>query len=144
MAWTGNHICNSFRQELLEAKHDFRSHTFKLALYDEDATLNADTTDYSVTNEVSGTGYSAGGIALTVTAPTLSGGVAIVDFADAVYTTVTLSARGALMYNSTTEGGGGTTEAIMVLDFGRLITKTAANLTVVMPTADQINALLRL
>jgi hypothetical protein len=146
MSFSGNTIVNSFRKQLLEAKHDFRTgnHTFKLALFSADATLNADTTNYSTTNEVTGTGYSAGGAVLTTVSPALSGGRAIVDFADLTFSTVTLSVRGALIYNTTTDGGAGTTDAVMVLDFGRVITKTAANLVIVMPTPDQINALLRL
>jgi hypothetical protein len=146
MSWTGNHICNSFRKELLEGRHDFTAagHIFKLALYDADATLNAETTDYSVTNEVSGAGYLEGGLQINTVNPTLVNGVAVVDFADVLFPAVTIAARGALIYNTTTAPAQDTTNAIMVLDFGRVITRTAADLLIVMPTPDQINALLRL
>lgn len=144
MAFSGNYVCTSYKRELLEMKHDFRSHTFKIALYDSTATLNASTTDYSATNEVTGTGYSAGGIALTAVAPVESGTGALADFNDATFSTVTLTARGALVYNTTTEGGAGTTNAVFVLDFGRDITRTAADFVVQMPTADILNAIVRI
>ncbi len=145
MAFSGNYECTSYKKELLEAKHDFRSHTFKLALYDNSASFTASTTDYTTDNEISGTGYSAGGASLTVVAPTTSGVAAFSDFDDLTFSTLTISdARGAIIYNSTTEGGSGTTEAIMILDFGRLISRTAADLTIVMPTADALNAIIRI
>lgn len=144
MAWTGNTICLTFLRDLLKAKHDFDSHTFKLALYDEDATLNFSTTDYTATNEVSGTGYTAGGNTVTAIAPATGGKVAYVDFQDVTFSGVTVSARGALLYNTTTDGGAGTTDAIMVIDFGQLITKTAADLVVTMPSGDEFNSLLRI
>lgn len=144
MAWRGNFMCVSFLKECLEMKHDLRSHTFKIALYDEDAGLDYTTTDYSATNEVSGTGYTAGGQAITAVAPTTSGATAYANFADVTFSNVTLSARGALIYNTTTEGGSGTTEAVMVLDFGRTITKTAEDLVITVPTSDALNALIRL
>ena len=144
MAFTGNYICTSFKQELLEGKHDFSSHTFKIALFDENATLNASTTDYSVTNEVSGSGYSAGGVTLTAVAPTTSGTTAICDFQDVTISSATITARGALVYNSTTSGGANTTEAVMVLDFGSNKSVTAADFVVTFPTADAINAIIRI
>lgn len=140
MAFTGNQICTSFKKECLEAKHDFRSHTFYLALYGENATLNADTTDYTTTGEITDSGYTAGGYALTVVAPTSGSGRAWADFADLTISEA-LSARGALIYNSTTEGGTGTTEAVCVLDFGRTVTSTT-QFKVVFPTADPFNAII--
>ncbi len=142
MAFTGNYLCTSFKKELLTAQHDFSSHTFKLALYTEDATLNADTTDYSATNEVSGTGYSAGGITLTAVTPTSGGGRAWTDFNDETLSTATITARGGLIYNTTAGGGVGTTNAVAVLDFGRNIIKTAQDFVVTFPTADAINAII--
>ena len=147
MAFNGNQICTSFKAELLKALHDFTpstGHTFKLALYDENATLNAETTDYTTDNEVVGTGYTAGGATLTTVEPASSGKVAFTDFADLVFSTVTLTARGALIYNTTTGGGADTTEAVMVLDFGMNRSKTAADLTITFPTPDAINAIIRL
>ena len=144
MSINGNTICNSFKQQLLEGKHDFSSHTFKLALYSSSASLSAATTDYTTTGEVTGTGYSAGGAALTVTAPTLSGSVALVDFSDLTFSTVTLTARGALVYNTTTDGGVGTTDAIFILDFGLDRVATAEDFTITFPTADAVNAIIRI
>ncbi len=139
-------ICTSFKQELLEGKHNFRTagHTFNIALYTSSATLDATTTDYSATNEVSGTGYSAGGQALTNVDPTTSGTTGFIDFADETFSTVTITARGALIYNTTTEGGTGTTDAVMVLDFGSDKSASAGDFTIQFPTADASNAILRL
>lgn len=139
-------ICTSFKQQLLEGQHDFRlaGHTFNIALYTSSATLDATTTDYSATNEASGTGYSAGGQALTNVAPTTSGTTAYIDFADETFSTVTITARGALIYNTTTGGGTGTTDSVMVLDFGSDKSASAGDFTVQFPTADASNAILRL
>lgn len=138
-------MTTSFKQELLEGKHDFRAagHTFYLALYTSSATLNATTTDYTATNEVSGTGYSAGGQALTSVNPTTSGTTAYVDFADETFSAVTLTARGALIYNTTTGGGTGTTESVFVLDFGTDRSATAQDFTITFPVADASNAIIR-
>jgi hypothetical protein len=144
MSFSGNYECTSFKQEVLEAKHDFRSHTFKLALYDNNASFTASTTDYTTENEISGTGYSAGGAALTLVVPATSGTVAFASFLTLVFSTLTVSGvRGAILYNSTTEGGSGTTEAVCILDFGRDFAKTAENFTVTFPSADSLNAIVR-
>ena len=139
-------MCTSFKQQLLEGKHNFRSggHTFNLALYTSSATLGASTTDYSVTNEVSGTGYSAGGSALTNVNPTTSGTTAFTDFADLTFSTATITANGALIYNTTTEGGSGTTDSVIVLAFGGDKTSTAGDFTIQFPTADASNAIIRI
>jgi len=139
MAFKGNYLCTSFKRELLEAKHDFRSHTFKLALYDNTASLDDTTTNYSATGEISAAGYSAGGVVLTAVAPTTGSKRAWTDFED-VSIAAALSARGALIYNTTTFGGSGTTEAVCVLDFGTLIT-SITNFQVTFPTADYLNAI---
>ena len=146
MAFTGNFLCTSFKQEILQAKHDFTAstgHTFKLALYDNNASFTAATTDYTATNEISGTGYSAGGGTLTNVTPTTSGTTAFTDFADLVFSSATITARGALIYNTTTGGGSGTTETVAVLDFGANKTSTAGDFTIVFPTADASNAIVR-
>ena len=146
MAFTGNFLCTSFKQEILQAKHDFTAstgHTFKLAMYDNSASFTAATTDYTVTNEVSGTGYTAGGGTLTNITPTTSGTTAFADFADLVFSTATITARGALIYNTTTGGGSGTTETVAVLDFGSDKTSTAGDFTIVFPAADASNAIVR-
>lgn len=140
-------MCTSFKQELLEAKHDFVAsggHTFKLALFTSDATLDSSTTDYATTNEVSGTGYSAGGSALTNVNPTTSGTTAFTDFDDLTFSTATITANGALIYNTTTDGGSGTTDAVCVLAFGGDKTSTAGDFTIQFPTADASNAIIRI
>jgi hypothetical protein len=139
-------MCTSFKQELLEGQHDFRSggHTFKLALFTSSATLDATTTDYSVTNEVSGTGYSAGGGALTNVSPATSGTTAFTDFNDLTFSTATITANGAVIYNTTTGGGSGTTDAVVVLAFGGDKTSTAGDFTIQFPTADASNAIIRI
>ena len=135
-------MVTSFKQELLEGVHDFTAHTFKIALYTSSATLGAATTAYAATNEVSGTGYTAGGEDLTVTggAVSTSGTTAFIDFSDVSWTAATITARGALIYNSTVAGD----PAVAVLDFGSDKTSTAGTFTVQFPTADATNAIVRL
>ena len=140
-------ICTSFKQELLQAKHDFTAstgHTFKLALFTSSATLGASTTDYATTNEVSGTGYTAGGSALTAVTPTTSGTTAFTDFSDLTFSSATITAAGALIYNTTTGSGSGTTDTIVVLDFGSDKSSSAGDFTIVFPTADASNAVIRI
>ena len=140
-------MCTSFKGELLEGKHNFASaggHTFKIALYTSSATLGASTTDYSVTNEVSGAGYSAGGNTLTNNGVSTSGTTGFVDFADTTWSTATITANGALIYNTTTAGGSGTTDAVAVLAFGGDKTSTAGDFVIQFPTADASNAIIRI
>lgn len=140
-------MCTSFKKELLEAKHDFNAtggDSFKIALYTSSATLGAGTTDYSITNEVSGVGYSAGGNALTNIDPTSSGTTAFADFADTTWTSATITANGALIYNTTTDGGTGTTNAVAALAFGGDKTSTNGDFVIQFPTADASNAIIRI
>jgi len=139
-------MCTSFKQQLLEGQHDFRNgaDAFKLALFTSSATLGASTTDYSTSNEVSGTGYTAGGSALTNVDPTTSGTTAFTDFADLTFSTATITANGALIYNTETGGGSGTTDAVVVLAFGGDKTSTAGDFTIQFPTADASNAIIRI
>ena len=140
-------VCTSFKAELLEGKHDFNvsgGHTFKIALYTSAASLDAATTDYSTSNEVVGTGYTAGGIALTNIDPTSSGTTAFVDFADATWTDATITAAGALIYNTTTDGGSATTNAVAVISFGGDKTSTNGDFVVQFPVADASNAIIRI
>lgn len=132
-------VCLSFKRELFEAVHDFTSHTFKIALYSSSATLNQDTTAYSSSNEVSGTGYTAGGATLTVVAPAVVGTTALVDFDDVTWSSATITARGALIYNSTVSGN----PAVMVLNFGSDIVKSAQDFVVTFPAASERSAILR-
>jgi hypothetical protein len=147
MAFSGNYMCTSFKQELLVGSHNFTASTgdtFKLAMYTNSASFDASTTDYTVTNEVSGTGYSAGGGTLTNVTPTTSGTTALTDFADLTFSSSTLTARGALIYNTTTGGGTGTTDTVVVLDFGSDKSSSAGDFTIVFPTADASNAIIRI
>jgi len=140
-------LCTSFKKELLERKHDFNAtsgHTFKIALYTSSATLGASTTDYTTSNEVVGTGYTAGGIALTNIDPTSSGTTAFIDFADATWSSATITAAGALIYNTTTDGGTGTTNAVAVISFGGDKTSTNGDFVIQFPTADATNAIVRI
>ena len=149
MAFTGNFMCTSFKKELLFGVHDFdlaSGDTFNIALYTNSASFDASTTAYTATNEVSGTGYSAGGQALTNVDPTTSGTTAFTDFADETWTTATITARGALIYNTTpnTTSISVTDPTVVVLDFGGDKTSTAGDFTVVFPTADASNAIIRI
>ena len=147
MAITTNAICNSFNKELLQGKHDFdtSSDTYKVAMFTSNATLGASTTNYATTNEVSSpAGYTAGGKALVNQGVKVSSGVAITDFADLSFTGVTLTARGALIYNTTTDGGTGTTDAVAVLDFGGDKTATSGTFTIQFPAFTTSAAILRI
>jgi hypothetical protein len=146
MAITTNAICNSFKKQLMGGEHDFDSSgdTFKLAMYTSVATLGASTTNYATTNEVSSSGYTAGGSALVNQGVKVSSAIAITDFADLSFTGVTLTARGALIYNTTTDGGTGTTEAVAVLDFGGDKTATSGTFTIQFPAFTTSAAILRI
>ena len=140
-------MCTSFKQELLEGKHDFNAtggHTFNIALFTSSASLDAATTDYSSSNEVVGSGYTAGGNTLTNIDPTTSGTTAFTDFADTTFSTATITANGALIYNTTLDGGSGTTNAVAVLAFGGDKTSTNGDFTIQFPTADASNAIIRI
>jgi hypothetical protein len=137
-------MCTSFKQALLDGEMDFSSdtsQTFKIALFTSSATLGAATTAYSTTNEVTGTGYTAGGNTLSIsTNPTTSGTTAYLDFADTTWSAATITARGALIYKA----DGATNPAVAVLDFGSDKTSTAGDFTIQFPTADASNAILRI
>lgn len=140
-------MCTSFKQELLQGRHNFTAstgHTFKIALFTSSASLDAATTDYSTTNEVSGTGYTAGGNTLTNITPTTSGTTAFVDFADTTWSSATITANGALIYNTTTAGGSGTTDAVCALAFGGDKTSTNGDFVIQFPAADASNAIIRI
>ncbi len=147
MAFTGNAMCTSFKKELLEGKHDFTNgqDVYKLALYTNSASFTAATTAYTSSNEVSNSGsYAAGGGALTNVTPTTSGTTALTDFADKTYTSATITARGALIYNTQTAGGSNTTNTVVVLDFGSDKSSTSGDFQIVFPTADASNAIIRI
>ena len=138
-------IANAFKKQLLEADHDFTQTTgdkFKLALYTSSATLNSTTTAYADTNEVGNSGsYSAGGGALVNSGTSIASGVAIVDFADLSFTSATITARGALIYNTSSVT---TNAAVAVLDFGGDKTSTSGTFTVQFPAFSTAAAILRI
>jgi hypothetical protein len=140
-------MCTSFKDELLEGVHDFRSSggdTFKLALYTSSATLDATTTAYSATNEVGNSGsYSAGGGTLTNISPTTSGTTAFTDFDDLSFTSATITARGALIYN-TTPAHTFTNPSVAVLDFGSDKSSSAGTFTIQFPAATSTDAIIRI
>ena len=157
MAFSGNAMCTSFKKELLEAGHNFKNSggsAFKLALYTNSAvpsdmggsgsTMDASVANYATNNEVSGTGYTAKGATLTRVDPSSSGTTAFTDFADTTYGSSTITARGAIIYNTQTAGGSGTTEAVLVLDFGADKSSSSGDFQIVFPTADSSNAIIRI
>jgi hypothetical protein len=144
MSFTGNFMCTSFKVELMKAVHNFTNgtgNTFKLALYDNSASFTAATTAYTATNEVANSGsYSAGGGTLTNVTPTSTSTTAFTDFADLSFTTATITAFGALIYNDTAAGD----PTVCVLDFGGAKTSTSGTFTIVFPAADSTNAIIRI
>jgi hypothetical protein len=144
MAFSGNFMCTSFKKELLQGTHNFTAssgNTFKLALYTNSASFTAATTAYTSANEVSNSGsYSAGGGTLTNVTPTSSGTTGLTDFADLAFTSATITARGALIYNDSAAGD----PTVAVLDFGADKTSTTGTFTIQFPTADASNAIIRI
>lgn len=136
-------VCNSFKRELFEGVHNFKlsgGDTFKMSLYSSAASLDKTTTAYTATSEVpNGSGYTTGGNTLTRIDPALSGDTAVVDFADTSWSSATFTARGALIYNSTDSNA-----AVVVLDFGSDRSVSSGTFTIVFPTADASNAIIRL
>lgn len=135
-------MTTSFKSELMSALHDFDNpggNTFKIALYTSSATLGASTTAYSATNEVSGTGYSAGGNTLTSVSPTTSGTTAYVDFADTTWANSTITANGALIYNANSSNA-----AVVTLAFGSDKSSSNGDFTIVFPTANATDAIIRI
>jgi hypothetical protein len=136
-------MCTSFKKELMEAKHNFLNsggNTFKIALYTSSATLSAATTAYSATNEVSGTNYTAAGNTLTRVDPASSGTTAYTDFADTTWSSSTITARGAVVYNDSASGD----PSVIFLNFGSDKTSTAGDFTITFPTADASDAIIRI
>ncbi len=140
-------VCATFKEQLLNGDHDITNDTVNLALFTDSATLNANTTAYAATNEVGASGtYAAGGatlqsatVGLTKTSVTAS--TAFVDFADLSFTSATISAQAALIYNRSSTA---TNAAIAVLDFGGVKTSTNGTFTIQFPTNDASSAILRI
>ena len=152
MAITTNAICNTFKKELLQGYHDFDANgsggdTFKIALFTSSASLGAATTDYSTSNEISntaGSAYTAGGAALTNTGVGLTSTTAFTDFSDVSYTSASFTANGALIYNTTTDGGSNTTDSVCIIAFGSDKTATNGTFEIQFPANDSSNAIIRL
>ena len=143
MAFSGNFMCTSFKKELLEGVHNFKNsggNTFKLAMYTNSASFNAATTANTTSNEVSRTGYSAGGGTLTRVDPTTSSTTAFTDFTDLTFSSSTITARGALIYNDSASGD----PTVVVLDFGSDKSSSSGDFTIQFPTADASSAIIRI
>jgi hypothetical protein len=138
-------MCTSFKGEVMQALHNFTAstgNTFKIALYTSTATYGAATTAYSATNEItntSGTAYTAGGSSLTNITPTTSGTTGFADFADVSWSSASFTANGAMIYNSTNSN-----RAVITLAFGGDKVVSAGTFTIVFPTADATNAIIRI
>lgn len=147
MAFTSDFMCTSFKKELLQGLHDFTLTTgdvFNMALYDNNASFTAATTSYTASDEVVGTGYVAGGQALTNVTPTTTGTTAFTDFADEVWSSASFTAYGALIYNTTSTVSSPSVATVVVLDFGGAQTATNGDFTVQFPAADSTNAIIRI
>jgi hypothetical protein len=136
-------ICTSFKVELLKGVHNFTAstgNTFNMALYQSTASLDATTTAYTSSGEASGTGYSAKGAALTSVTPVASGTTAVGDFADLTFSSVSITARGGMIFNETATGD----PSVVILDFGADKTATAGDMTITFPTASATAAIIRI
>tara|TARA_R100001594_G_scaffold24026_1_gene47059 strand:- start:11689 stop:12123 length:435 start_codon:yes stop_codon:yes gene_type:complete len=143
MAFSGNFMCTSFKKELMEAVHNFKNsggNTFRIALYTNSASFTAATTAYTSSNEVSGTNYTAKGNSLTRVDPTTSSTTAYTDFADSTWSSSTITARGALIFNDSASGD----PSVCVLDFGSDKSSSSGDFTVVFPTASSSAAIIRI
>lgn len=138
-------MATSFKKQLLEAEHNFKAiggSTFKIALYTSSASLDSSTTAYTTSNEVVGTGYTAGGKTLTNISPTTGGTTAFVDFSDVTWTVATITARGAMIYNSSSVNY--PNAAVAILDFGTDKSSSSGDFTIQFPTPDASNAIIRI
>ena len=143
MEFDGNFMCTSFKQELMEAVHNFKNSggsTFRLALYTNSATFTAATTAYTSSNEVSGTGYTAKGNSLTRVDPTTSSTTAYTDFADTTWSSSSITARGGLLFNDSASGD----PSVIILDFGADKTSSSGDFTVAFPAASSSAAIIRI
>jgi len=143
MAFTGNFMCTSFKVEILKAVHNFTlstGNTFNIAMYTNSASFTAATTAYTTGNEVTGTGYTAKGYALTNVTPVSTGTTAFVDFGDATWGSSTITARGAMLFNDTASGD----PSVVILDFGSDKSSSSGDFTIVFPTGDATSAIIRI
>ena len=136
-------MCTSFKVELLKGVHNLTAstgNTINMALYQSTASLDATTTAYTTSGEASGTGYTAKGAALTSVTPVASGTTAVCDFADLTFSSVSITARGGMIFNETATGD----PSLVILDFGADKTATAGDLTITFPTASATAAIIRI
>jgi hypothetical protein len=143
MAFTGNFMCTSFKVELMTATHNFTNstgNTFNIAMYDNSASFTAATTAYTATNEVSGAGYSAKGNVLVNVTPTSTSTTAFTDFGDSTWSSSTITARGAMIFNDTASGD----PSVVILDFGSDKSSSSGDFTIVFPTGDSTSAIIRI
>ena len=140
MAFSGNFMCTTFKKELLYGVHDFKGDTMKIALYTNSASFNAATTAYTATNEASGTNYSSGGNTLTKVDPTVSGTTALTDFSDSTWSSSTITARGAMIFNEDVSGD----TSVLILDFGADKSSSSGDFTIQFPTASSSAAIIRI
>jgi hypothetical protein len=143
MAFTGNFMCTSFKVEILKAVHNFTNstgNTFNIAMYTNSASFTAATTAYTATNEVSGTAYVAKGNTLVNVTPTSSSTTALTDFGDSTWSSSTITARGAMIFNDTASGD----PSVIILDFGSDKSSSSGDFTIVFPTADSSSAIIRI
>ena len=139
-------LCTSFKQQLFEATHDFNvgGDVFKIALYTSSATIGAGTTAYTTTDEVVGVGYTAGGNTLTNVGTFASGTTAFIDFDNTTWANATITAAGAMIYNTTPSTGSYTNPAVAVFNFGGNKVSTDGDFSIIFPTADAYNAVIRI
>mgnify|MGYP003135357887 CR=1 FL=1 len=136
-------MCTSFKKELLEAKHNFLlsgGSTFNIALYTSSASLDATTTAYTTSNEVSGTNYTAKGNSLTRVNPSTSGTTALTDFDNTTWSSSTITARGAMIFNDSVSGD----PSVLILNFGADKASSSGDFTIAFPAADASNAIIRI
>ena len=143
MAFTGNFMCTSFKVEILKAVHNFTlstGNTFNIAMYDNSASFTAATTAYTATNEVSGVAYVAKGNTLVNVTPTSTSTTAFTDFGDSTWSSSTITARGAMIFNDDASGD----PSVVILDFGSDKSSSSGDFTIVFPTGDATSAIIRI
>ena len=143
MAFTGNFMCTSFKVELMTATHNFTNstgNTFNIAMYTNNASFTAATTAYTASNEVTGTAYVAKGNTLVNVTPTSTSTTAFTDFGDSTWSSSTITARGAMIFNDTASGD----PSVVILDFGSDKSSSSGDFTIVFPTGDSTSAIIRI
>ena len=143
MAFTGNFMCTSFKVEILKAVHNFTNstgNTFNIAMYDNNASFTAATTAFTTSDEVTGTAYTTKGNTLVNVTPTSSSTTALTDFSDSTWSSSTITARGAMIFNDPASGD----PSVVILDFGSDKSSSSGDFTIVFPTADSSSAIIRI